>query len=282
MANSTADGSVVIDVDMNVSQAEKRLGKLRGDIKKTEKEISDMTKAKDEAKEKSLFQAAELDAEKAKLQEIKDRLADIRKLSKDKSLSVDQREAYSAQIPFVKQELDDQNARVRALQIEWNKTENAIDGYNRKIDASNQKLDDLKADAGILTQEIDEAIRKQNGFAKASAAAEKSMHRLGGRIMELVKSAFIFNVISAGLRAVQQITMKYIKTNGEARQAIAQLKGALLTLAQPLIEVIIPAFTLLVNILRSTALWWPRRSPPQPPSMPQWSSPLGQGRSSIR
>ena len=219
MANSTADGSVVIDVDMNVSQAEKRLGKLRGDIKKTEKEISDMTKAKDEAKEKSLFQAAELDAEKAKLQEIKDRLADIRKLSKDKSLSVDQREAYSAQIPFVKQELDDQNARVRALQIEWNKTENAIDGYNRKIDASNQKLDDLKADAGILTQEIDEAIRKQNGFAKASAAAEKSMHRLGGRIMELVKSAFIFNVISAGLRAVQQITMKYIKTNGEARQA---------------------------------------------------------------
>lgn len=249
MANSTADGSVVIDVDMNVSQAEKRLGKLQGDIKKTEKEISDMTKAKDEAKEKSLFQAAELDAEKAKLQEIKDRLADIRKLSKDKSLSVDQREAYSTQIPTIKQELDDQNARVRALQIEWNKTENAIDGYNRKIDASNQKLDNLKTDAGILTQEIDEAIRKQNGFAKASAAAEKSMHRLGGRIMELVKSAFIFNVISAGLRSVQQITMKYIKTNDEARQAIAQLKGALLTLAQPLIEVIIPAFTLLVNIL---------------------------------
>ncbi len=249
MANSTADGSVVIDVDMNVSQAEKRLGKLRGDIKKTEKEISDMTKAKDEVKEKSLFQAAELDAEKAKLQEIKDRFADIRKLSKDKSLSVGQREAYSTQIPTIKQELDDQNARVRALQIEWNKTENAIDGYNRKIDASNQKLDNLKTDAGILAQEIDEAIRKQNGFAKASAAAEKSMHRLGSRIMELVKSAFIFNVISAGLRSVQQITMKYIKTNDEARQAIAQLKGALLTLVQPLIEVIIPAFTMLVNIL---------------------------------
>ena len=32
MANSTADGSVVIDVNMDVSQAEKRLAKLRGDI----------------------------------------------------------------------------------------------------------------------------------------------------------------------------------------------------------------------------------------------------------
>ena len=39
MANSTADGSVVIDVNMDVSQAEKRLGKLRSDIKKTEKSV---------------------------------------------------------------------------------------------------------------------------------------------------------------------------------------------------------------------------------------------------
>lgn len=249
MANSTADGSVVVDVDMDVSQAEKRLGKLRGDIKKTEKETSDMTVARDEAKQKSIFQAAELDAEKAKLQEIKDRLADIRALSKDKSISIEQRGAYAAQIPSVKQELDDQAVRVRGLQAEWNKTENSVDSYNRKIDASNQKLNGLKTEANILTQKIDEAARKQNGFAKASAAAEKSMHRLGGRIMELVKSAFIFNVISVGLRGVQQITMKYIKTNDEARKAIAQLKGALLALAQPLIEVLIPAFTLLVNIL---------------------------------
>lgn len=92
-------------------------------------------------------------------------------------------------------------------------------------------------------------MKKQNGFAKVSDASEKAMGRLGGRVMELAKSAFIFNVISRALTSLQQLTMKYIKTNDEARQAIAQLKGALLTLAQPLIEVLIPAFTLLVNIL---------------------------------
>lgn len=249
MANSTADGSVVIDVDMNVSQAEKRLGKLRGDIKKTEKEIADMTKAKGEAQQKSVFQAAELDAEKAKLQEIKDRLSDIRAMSKDKSISIDTREEYKAQIPAVQQELADQNSRVQMLQAEWNKTESSVDRYSQKIESAAQKLNDQKTEAGILTQQIDEAVKKENGFAKASAAAEKSMDRMGRRITELVKSAFIFNVISAGLRSIQQLTMKYIKTNNEARQAIAQLKGALLTLAQPLIEVIIPAFTLFVNIL---------------------------------
>lgn len=249
MANSTADGSVVIDVNMDVSQAEKRLGKLRSDIKKTEKESADMTKARDEAKQKSVFQAAQLDAEKAKLQEIKDRLEEIRNLSKDKSVSVDKREAYAAQISSVKQEYDEQKTRVRALESEWNKTENAVDSYNRKIVASNQKLADLQTEAGILTQEIDQAARSQGLFKRSADAADKAMGRLGKRILGLAASALVFNVISRALTSLQQLTMKYIKTNDEARQAIAQMKGALLTLAQPLIEVLIPAFTLLVNIL---------------------------------
>lgn len=249
MANSTADGSVVIDVNMDVSQAEKRLGKLRSDIKKTEKESADMTKARDEAKQKSVFQAAQLDAEKAKLQEIKDRLEEIRNLSKDKSVSVDKREAYAAQISSVKQEYDEQKTRVRALESEWNKTENAVDSYNRKIVASNQKLADLQTEAGILTQEIDQAARSQGLFKRSADAADKAMGRLGKRILDLAASALVFNVISRALTSLQQLTMKYIKTNDGARQAIAQMKGALLTLAQPLIEVLIPAFTLLVNIL---------------------------------
>lgn len=251
MANSTADGSVVIDVDMNASQAEKRLGKLRGDIKKTEKEIADAAAARDAAKQTSVFQAAELDAEKAKLQEIKDRLADIRTMSKDKSIRIEQREVYAAQIPAVQQELSDQNSRVRALQAEWNKTENSVDRYSHKIESATQKLDGLTTEAGILTQEIDKSYKSQGLFKKAAEAAETSMDRLGKRILGLAASAMVFNVISRGLTSLQQLTMKYIKTNDEARQAIAQLKGALLTLVQPLIEVVIPAFTLLVNILTS-------------------------------
>lgn len=112
-----------------------------------------------------------------------------------------------------------------------------------------QKLDEQKTEAGILTQEIDEEVRKQNGFANASDAADKAIGRLGKRILGLAASALIFNVISRSLTSLQQMTMKYIKTNGEARQAIAQLKGALLTLAQPLVGVVIPAFTRFVKIL---------------------------------
>lgn len=249
MANSTADGSVVIDVDMNVSQAEKRLGKLRGDIKKTEKEIADMTKARDEARQKSTVLGGQIEEERRKLEEIKQTIKEIQSIKADKTLSSSAREAAAIDLEKAKQEYADQNTRVKSLEAEWKKLENSVDRYDSKISASTQKLSEQKTEADILTQEIDEAVRKQNGFARASAVADKAMGRIGRRILGLAASALVFNVISRALTSLQQLTMKYIKTNDEARQAIAQLKGALLTLAQPLIEVIIPAFTLLVQIL---------------------------------
>lgn len=249
MANSTADGSVVIDVDINVNQAEKRLAKLRGNIKKVEKGIANITKAKEKAAQKSLFQAGELDAEKAKLQEIRDRLAEIRDLSKDKSADIGQRESHAGQISSVKQEYDEQKTRVNALQAEWNKTEDAIDSYNLKIDASTQKLGEMKTEAGILTQQIDENAKKQDGDKPDPPTAKNVIGRLAKSFFGLDKGALDLNITSKALTAFQQLAMKYIKINDEARQAIAQLKGALLTLAQPLIEAIIPAFTVFLNVL---------------------------------
>lgn len=243
MANSTADGSVIIDVDMNVGQAEKRLGKLRGGIKKTEKEIADATAAREEAQLRKDDFSKKLEQERAKLKELTGQMVDLKTALKDTSLSKGVKQELRMEQPVLQQQISEQRAAVNAVESEWNKANRTVDRYNGQIESATQKLSEQKTEAGILTQEIDEAVRKQNGFAKASAAAEKSMNKLGGRIMELVKSAFIFNVISAGLRSLQQTTLKYIKTNDEARQAIAQLKGALLTLAQPLIEVIIPAFT---------------------------------------
>ncbi len=148
-----------------------------------------------------------------------------------------------------KERVDAQSKKVRSLQSEWDQAKNSVDKYDKAIAESSQKLDDLKTEAGILTQKIDKSNKSQGLFKKSAEATEKAMDRLKGRILGLAASAMVFNVISRALTSLQQLTMKYIKTNDEARQAIAQMKGALLTLAQPLIEVIIPAFTLFVNIL---------------------------------
>lgn len=243
------DGSITFSTALDNAQLEKDLSKLTKKIEKTEQEIADLSTKLDASREKSLFDAAELDAEKTKLQEIKDRLADIRAMSKDKSLNVEQRENAKALLPSAQEELRDQQARVNALQTEWNKTQSAVERYESKLTEAEDTLKRQKEEAGYLQQQIDEAVRKQNGFSNASDAAGKAMDRLVSRIKGLAARAFVFSMITKALRAIRDLTMKYIKTNDEARQAIAQLKGALLTLAQPLIEIIIPAFTLLVNVL---------------------------------
>lgn len=243
------DGSITFSTKLDNAQLEKDLNGLTKKIEKQEQKIADLSVKRDSAKEKSLFDAAELDREKAKLQEIRDRLADIRAMSRDKSLSLEQREDAEALIPAVQEELRDQQARVSGLQAEWNKTQGAVERYSAQLTEAEHILERQKEEAGTLTQQFEEAGRKKKLFSGDGGDGGKSMKRLSSRIMELVKSAFVFNIISSGLRSMHDWMGKVIKTNSEARQSISQLKGALLTLAQPLVEVIIPAFTAFVNVL---------------------------------
>ena len=171
----------------------------------------------------------------ASLDQLKER-ADKISLESPKNVSTDE-------------EVRSQEEKIKSIQAEWNKAQKDVERYTKQIEKANEKLDGQKTEAGILTQEIDKSYKSQGLFKKAAEATETSMNRLGKRILGLASSALVFNVISRALTSLQQLTMKYIKTNDEARQAIAQMKGALLTLAQPLIEVLIPAFTLLVSIL---------------------------------
>ena len=79
-------------------------------------------------------------------------------------------------------------------------------------------------------------------MGQAAKRVNGHMSTFGRRLKDILASAFIFNILSAGLRQFTTWAGKSVKTNDQARQAIARLKGALLTLAQPLIEVVIPAF----------------------------------------
>ena len=65
----------------------------------------------------------------------------------------------------------------------------------------------------------------------------------------VVTSALVFTVVSQGLAKFREWMGRVIQTNDEASAAMARLRGSLLTLAQPLVNVLIPAFTTLVNVL---------------------------------
>lgn len=243
------DGSITFSTALDNAQLEKDLTSLTKKIEKQEQKIADLSSKRDKAKGKSIFDGAALDAEKAKLQEIKDRLADIRAMAKDKGYSAEQRESYAAQIPIVQQELKDKRVRVNGLQADWNKTENAVDRYTTQLNEAESTLGRQKAEAGELVKQIEKADSGAARMRNAVDEAGGSMARLTERIKKLASRVFVFTMITAALRGMRTWMGKVIKTNDEARQSIAQLKGALLTLAQPLMEVVIPAFTMLVNVL---------------------------------
>ena len=242
-------GSVTFSTKLDNAQLEKDLNALTKKIEKKEQEIADLTAKRDQSLQKGALDAATLDAEKAKLQEIKDRLVDIREMSRDKSVSLEQRESYAAQIPNLQQELADQQVRVRGLQTEFDRTDAAAQRYASRLADAERELTRQKEEAGYLTRQIEEAETAAGGMGDMMGRAEKKMDGLLARIKKLASRVFVFTVITSALRSMRSWLEKSIKTSDAAQQSIAQLKGALLTLAQPLVEVIIPAFTLLVNIL---------------------------------
>lgn len=321
------DGSITFSTALDNEQMEKDLAALTKKIAKKEREIAEITVKRDAGREKSLFDAAALDAEKAKLQELRDRVADIRAMSKDKGLSPMERENAKVLLPSVQEELNDQRAQVNAMQAEWNRLENSIDRYDQALKTAGEDLERQKGEAGYLQQRIndaeqsraevlssaqvadqhivdlnrellelkarqtemeqlglglgheeydqavarigeingelkkyqknlfhaadgaEEAARGTERISEASKRANGYMNNFGKRLKGILASAFVFNILSSGLRQFTAWAGKSVRANDEARAAIARLKGALLTLAQPLVEVVIPAFTLLVNIL---------------------------------
>lgn len=243
-----ADGSVVIKADLDVDQAEKDLAKLKKSIHETEDDIEDLTAKKSKAEETALFSGAELDAEKEKLAQMKSELKEIRALAKDTTLGSVQEEAKAA-IPGKQEDIADQSTRVRMLQAEYNKVSNEVDRYSRQIEAATQKLDRQKEEAGELVDEINSVSRAVKAMKNAQEKAEKSMARFSRRMSEVVRSALVFTIITQSLAKFREWFGKVIKTNDEAQKSFAQLKGALLTLAQPLVEVLLPALVALVNIL---------------------------------
>lgn len=249
-----ADGSVIIKTKVEVDQAEKDLRKLQDSIEKTEGEIQDLAAEKETAKKKSVFSAAELDAEKKTLAEMKQQLEEIRAVAKDKTLSVSAREEARANIPEQREAITEQQARVRLLQSEYNKIESSVDRYDEKIRKATQKLNKQKNDAGALAKRLASASKFSVKMSEAHKKAEKSMRKFNLRLREVVRSALVFTLITKALAELRKWLGNVLKTNDKTRESIARLKGALLTLAQPLVNVVIPAATVLLDALTKIVL----------------------------
>lgn len=218
-----ADGSIIIKADVDDKDAEKRLTQLNKTIEKTEKELSKLQAKKLPIVEQANDLEGALDAAKYRLEYMQSGVEWFPDVS------------IKAQVE-----------KVNSLQKSWDRVQDKLDPINDKIKNMTANLDAAKGEAGEL-----EARMVSAGYRTQEAmnAAKKSVDKFTTRLKKLAKRVLVFSLFTMALRGLRDWFGGVIKTNEEATQAIARLRGALLTLAQPLINVLIPAFTAFLNVL---------------------------------
>lgn len=222
-----ADGSIIIETKLDNAKAEKELERLTKKIESLEKSIAKDTSDKSGLEKQANELVVQLDAAKAKLYEMQNA----------------QRGAFSTE------QINEQKETVNSLQKRWDALENQIERYDAKIKKATGTLNEQKAAAGEIADQLAQANNVSDRFGDTMSGVADRINKVSDRISRLASRVFAFTLITTALRGLRTWLGNVIKSNDEAAAAIARLKGALLTLAQPLVNVLIPAFTALVNIL---------------------------------
>lgn len=222
-----ADGRVTIAVDADAKQAQKELDKVTRKIYTIESNIRKMQAQRFPLAEQAAQLAAELDSANAKLYEMQS----------------------STSGQYTAQQIARQEESVKSLSAQYNEVQRQVDAYDRRLKKANADLDFAKESAGALTEQITNAAGSTERMDKAADRVTNSFERIGRRISNLIKRVLFYSIISRALSKLRTWVGNVITANDEASAAIGRLKAALMTLAQPILSVAVPALTYLANAL---------------------------------
>ena len=250
MAN--ADGSVIFSCDLDSTKAQKKLSKLRDEISELNSKLEKETgnKMNLEKQLDAASQAAKATEERVKmLRKEVERLNDREWIQKQgftqneyQAKVLDRRAAAEAELKQQEALLHTQTKEVKTLSAAYEET-------TANIDSMTVKLDKAKVAAGELIANTEQERREREAENSALAKAGQYAARFRDQVKSLARSMLVFSVITAALTALRKQIKAAIETSAEASDAFARLKGALLTLAAPLMDVLIPALTWLMNLL---------------------------------
>lgn len=95
----------------------------------------------------------------------------------------------------------------------------------------------------------DTAAEAGGNISSAMQRASDKISKIGKKLISMVRRAFLFSIITRALRGVREYFSNILNSTPEFTAALGQLKSAFLTLAQPLVSVIIPALTSLLQVI---------------------------------
>lgn len=221
-----ADGSIVISAEIDDKQAQKELNSLSKKIDTLKNKLNQKSTKQSALAEEARQIGIEYDNARKKLEQMQ-----------------------SGDTFYTSSHIKEQEAAVKSLETQWDKARMAADKLRTEIYDGTQNLNQMKERAGEIQKRLSAASGSSALMARVMDRAQKSAAKFSLRIREVVRSALVFTLISQALASLREWLGKVVTANDQSAAAIARLKGALLTLAQPLVSVIIPAFTEFVNLL---------------------------------
>lgn len=245
-----ADGKIVVQAEVDAKNAQKELDKLTAKIDKMEAELKKSTGEQSGLK-------SQLDAAKESAKQAENALKSLRAES-ERLRQITSGEVSASPEAYItaygqQTEVAAQIKEQEAILKEQDKIVESLDGKYAKITdkviAQTSALDAAKQKAGELTEQITSASGATERMEAAAKKVSDSMNTFSKRVSGLFKRVLVFSLITRALQSLRTWLGKTIMKNDEARAAVARLKAALLTLAQPILQVVIPVFVKLVNIL---------------------------------
>lgn len=245
-----ADGRIVVQAEVDEKNAQKELDKLTAKIDKMEAELKKSTGEQSGLK-------SQLDAAKESAKQAENALKSLRAES-ERLRQITSGEVSASPEAYItaygrQTEVAAQIKEQEAILKEQDKIVESLDGKYAKITdkviAQTSALDAAKQKAGELTEQITSASGATERMEAAAKKVSDSMNTFSKRVSGLFKRVLVFSLITRALQGLRTWLGKTIMQNEEARAAVARLKAAFLTLAQPILQVVIPVFVKLVNIL---------------------------------
>lgn len=245
-----ADGRIVVQAEVDAKNAQKELDKLTAKIDKMEAELKKSTGEQSGLK-------SQLDAAKESAKQAENALKSLRTES-ERLRQITSGEVSASPEAYItaygrQTEVAAQIKEQEAILKEQDKIVESLDGKYAKITdkviAQTSALDAAKQKAGELTAQITNASGATERMETAAKKVSDSMNTFSKRVSGLFKRVLVFSLITRALQSLRTWLGKTIMQNEEARAAVARLKAAFLTLAQPILQVVIPVFVKLVNIL---------------------------------
>lgn len=240
------DGEIIINTELDNKEAQKELDRL---IKKIQKSQQALAEKKDNqsgiaAELKSATdEAIKTEDTVARLMEELNGLKDITngRAVASPGATID---AYQKQ-----SQISDELKRQEDILKEQNKQAEKIGKKYAEI--TDKVLNEERALAAARDRagELQKQIAEQEKAPEIIKATSDAVEKFSMRVKKLAKRVLVFTVIASALRKLKTWFTNVLKTNDQAQKAFAQLKAALLTLAQPIVNVLIPAFVAFVQIL---------------------------------